>query len=195
MLMVCAEQARVETDLWGGRLACPCCAGELGPWGRATARPVRGLGGGLRWLRPRRAICRACRVTHVLLPDLCLLRRRDEVAVIGAALLAKVAGEGHRVIARRLGVVEDTVRGWLRRFGRDAEQIRAHFVRWAFALDPELGPLAPAGTAFADAMTAIGVACRAFVLRFGPQQAWPLVARLSGGALLCQRTTAFAWVP
>jgi hypothetical protein len=74
-----------------------------------------------------------------------------------------VAGVGHRGIARRLGVVEDTVRGWPRRFGRDAEQIRAHFVRWAFAPDPELGPLAPAGTAFADAMTAIGMACRAFV--------------------------------
>ncbi len=195
MLMVCAEQARVEADLWGGRLACPCCAGELGPWGHATARPVRGAGGRLRWLRPRRAICRACRVTHVLLPDLCLLRRRDEVAVIGAALLAKVAGEGHRVIARRLGVVEDTVRGWLRRFGRDARQIRAHFVRWAFALDPELGPLAPAGGAFADAMAVIGVACRAFVLRFGPQQVWPLVARLSGGALLSYPTTVFPRVP
>ena len=115
--------------------------------------------------------------------------------MIGAALVAKVAGEGPRVIARRLGVLEDTVRGWLRRFGRDAEQIRAHFVRWAFALDPELGPVAPAGSGFADAMAAIGVACRAFVLRFGPQELWPLVARLSGGALLCQTTTAFPSVP
>lgn len=195
MLMVCAEEARVEADLRGGRLGCPVCAGELGLWGHATSRPVRGPGGRLTWLRPRRAICRACRVTHVLLPDVCLLRRRDEVAVIGAALMAKVAGLGHRVIARRLGVVEDTVRGWLRRFGRGAEQIRAHFVRWAFALDPELGPVAPAGTVFADAMAAIGVACRAFVLRFGPQEVWPLVARLSGGALLCHRTTVFPWVP
>jgi hypothetical protein len=140
-------------------------------------------------------MCRACRVTHVLLSEVCLLRRRDEVAVIGAALLARVAGEGHRVIARRLGVLEDTVRGWLRRFGRDAEQIRAHFVRWAFALDPELGPVAPAGTAFGDAMAAIGVACRAFVLRFGPRELWPLVARLSGGALLCHTTSAFPAVP
>jgi hypothetical protein len=156
---------------------------------------VRGVGGRLTWLRPRRAICRACRVTHVLLPDVCLLRRRDEVTVIGAALLARAAGEGHRVIARRLGVLEDRVRGWLRRFGRDAEAIRAHFVRWAFALDLELGPVAPAGSAVADAVAAIGVACRAFVLRFGPQEVWPLVARLSGGVLLCHRSTGFPRVP
>jgi hypothetical protein len=30
----------------------------------------------------------------VLLPDLCLLRRQDEVAVIGVAIEASVAGEG-----------------------------------------------------------------------------------------------------
>lgn len=195
MLMVCAEEARVEADLCGGRLACPACDGELGPWGHATSRPVRGVGGRLTWWWPRRARCRACRVTHVLLPDVCLLRRRDAVAVIGAALMAKLAGHGCRVIARRLGVLEDTVRGWLRRFGRDAEPIRAHFTRWAFALDAELGPVAPAGDAFADAVAVIGVACRAFVLRFGPQELWPLVARLSGGALLCHTTSPFPTVP
>jgi len=30
--------------------------------------------------------------THVLLPDLCLSRRQDEVSVIGMAIEAKVAG-------------------------------------------------------------------------------------------------------
>jgi hypothetical protein len=45
--------------------------------------------------------------THVLLPDLALVRRRDEVLLIGAAIEAKVvAGEGHRPIAERLGVPE-----------------------------------------------------------------------------------------
>jgi hypothetical protein len=124
-----------------------------------------------------------------------LLRRRDAVAVIGAALLARAAGEGHRPIAERLGVPKDTVRGWLRRFARDADAIRAHFSRWAFALDVELGRVAPAGGAFADAVSAIGVAARAFVLRFGLGEAWPVVARLSGGVLLCHTSCPFPRVP
>ena len=80
---------------------------------------------------------------HVLLPDLCLLRRRDEVGVIGRAIEAKVAGAGHRRIAERLGVPRDTVRGWLRRFIARAGRVRAHFTRWALALDPVLGPVMP----------------------------------------------------
>ncbi|MCA1681519.1 MAG: intracellular growth attenuator family protein, partial [Actinobacteria bacterium] len=110
MLIVCAEQARVEAELVGGLLACPSCWGMLGPWGHARARVVR-CAAGERWLRPRRARCRGCAGTHVLLADFALLRRRDEVAVIGAAIEAKVGGEGHRSIAGRLGVPADTVRG------------------------------------------------------------------------------------
>src|SRR5687768_2398352 len=113
--MVCAEQATVEAELGGGALRCPGCDGRLGPWGYARERVIRGVG----WLRPRRAKCRGCGSTHVLLPELCLLRRRDAVAVIGVALAARAAGAGHRPIAGRLGVPKDTVRGWLRRFARD----------------------------------------------------------------------------
>jgi hypothetical protein len=127
----------------------------------------------------------------VLLGDVCLLRRRDAVAVIGAALAGKATGCGHRAIAARLGVPKDTVRGWLRRFGRDAEAIRAYFARWAFALDPEIGPVVPAGEVLADAVAAIGVAARAFVLRFGPREEWPVVAMLSGGVLLCHTSCPF----
>jgi hypothetical protein len=195
VLMVCAEGARVEAELVGGLLACPSCRGVLGPWGHARERVVRCAGGGERWLRPRRAKCRACAVTHVLLADCCLLRRRDEVAVIGEALAAKAAGEGHRAIAVGLGVPKDTVRGWLRRFAAGAEAIRAHFTRWAFALDPELGAIVPAGGGFADALEAIGVSVRAWVLRFGRRAVWRLVAVLSGGALLCHTSCPFPPVP
>lgn len=191
VLMVGALEAKVEADLVGGRLRCPACEGRLGPWGHARERVVRGLGR----LRPRRSKCRGCGSTHVLLPGACLLRRRDAVAVIGAALLARAVGEGHRPIAERLEVPKDTVRGWLRRFARDADAIRAHFARWAFALDVELGPVAPAGGAVADAVSAIGIAARAFVLRFGPDDAWPVAARLSGGVLLCHTSCPFPRVP
>jgi hypothetical protein len=133
--------------------------------------------------------------THVLLPDVCLLRRRDAVAVIGEALVAKAAGDGHRGIAERFGVPKDTVRGWLRRFAADAEAIRAHFARWAFALDPELGAIVPAAGGLGDAVEAIAVAARAWVLRFGPRAVWPLVAVLSGGVLLCNTSCPFLGVP
>ncbi len=190
MLIVCADEARVECELVGGALSCPSCRGVLGPWGRARARVLR-CAAGERVLRPRRARCRGCAGTHVLLADIALLRRRDEVAVIGAAIEAKVAGQGHRPIAARLGVPKDTVRGWLRRFAADSEAIRAHFTRWAVALDAELGAMLPAGSGVADALEAVAVAVRAWVLRFGPGLAWSLVSALSAGVLLCNTSCPF----
>lgn len=192
MLMVCAEQARVDADLVGGLLCCPSCRGVLGPWGHARARVLR-CAAGDRWLRPRRARCRGCAGTHVLLPDVALLRRRDEIAVIGAAIAAKVAGQGYRRIASRLGVHADTVRGWLARFAQRAELLRAHFTRCAVALDPQQGPVLPAGGGVADALEAVAVAARAWVLRFGPGDPWPIAGVLSGGALLATRVPAYPW--
>jgi transposase-like protein len=183
MLIVCAEVALVETELVGGLLGCPSCREVLGPWGHARERVLRCRAGD-RLLRPRRARCRGCAGTHVLLPDVVLSRRQDEVSVIGAAIEAKVAGEGCRRIASRLGVYAETVRGWLRRFAERADQIRAHFTRWVVALDPELGAMLPAGSGIADALEAIAVAARAWVLRFGPGDPWRIASRLSGGMLL-----------
>ena len=193
MLIVCAEQARVEAELVGGLLGCPSCRAALGPWGHGRERVLRGSAGD-RLLRPRRARCRGCAGTHVLLPDVALSRRRDEVVVIGAAIEARVAGEGHRPIARRLGVHADTVRGWLRRFAERAERIRAHFTRWAVALDAELGAVLPAGIAIADALEAIAVAARAWVLRFGPGDPWRIASVLSGGGLLGNTSSPLAAV-
>lgn len=190
VLIVGAEQARVEAELAGGALLCPSCRGRLGRWGYARGRVVR-CAAGDRWLRPRRARCRGCAGTHVLLPDLCLLRRRDEAAVIGRAIEAKIAGAGHRAIAERLGVPRDTVRGWLRRFVARAGRVRAHFTRWAVVLDPELGPVMPAGSGVADALEAIAVAVRAWVLRFGPVGVWRIAAVLSGGTLLSNTSCPF----
>jgi transposase-like protein len=188
MLIVCAEQARVESELVAGVLSCPSCRGVLGPWGYARSRVLR-CSEGDRLLRPRRARCRGCAGTHVLLPDVALLRRQDEVSVIGQAIEAKVAGEGYRSIAGRLGVHAGTVRGWLRRFAERADQVRVHFTRWAVVLDPELGPVLPAGGVVADALEAIAVAARAWVLRFGPGDPWRIASALSAGVLLCNTST------
>ena len=188
MLSVCDEQARVEAELVGGRLGCPSCRGVLGPWGHARERVLR-CATGDRMLRPRRARCRGCLGTHVLLPDVALSRRQDEVAVIGAAIEASVAGDGCRRIASRLGAYADTVRGWLRRFASRADLIRAHFTRCAVWLDPELGPIASAGSVVADALEAVAVAARAWVLRFGAEDPWRIASRLSGGMLLANTSS------
>lgn len=50
----------------------------------------------------------------------------------------------------------------LRRAPRALAEDGAHVSRWAFALDPELGPVAPAGGVFAIAVAVIAVAARAF---------------------------------
>ncbi|MGH2863484.1 MAG: helix-turn-helix domain-containing protein [Solirubrobacteraceae bacterium] len=130
----------------------------------------------------------------MLLPDLVLLRRQDEVGVIGVAIEASVAGQGYRRIASGLGVPADTVRGWLHRFAERAGLIRAHFTRCVVVLDPELGAVLPAGGGVADALEAIAVAARAWVLRFGPADPWQIASRLSGGLLLATRAPALAWL-
>ncbi|MGA2014364.1 MAG: DUF6431 domain-containing protein [Solirubrobacteraceae bacterium] len=183
MLIVGTELVLVEAELVGGRLGCPSCPGVLGPWGHARERVLRCRTGN-RLLRPRRARCRGCGGTHVLLPQLVFSRRQDEVAVIGAAVEAHVAGEGFRPIAARLGAYPETVRGWLRRFTGRAEEIRTLFTRCAVALDPELGAIMPAGGGVADALEAIAITARAWVLRFGPAEPWQIASRLSGGLLL-----------
>ncbi len=111
--------------------------------------------------------------------------------MIGAAIEAGVAGEGHRSIAGRLGVPKDTVRGWLRRFVADRDAIRAHFTRWLVALDLELGAVLPAGGGVADALEAIALAGRAWVLRFAATGVWRVASVLSGGRLLCNTSSPF----
>lgn len=191
VLIVGTNAAAVEADLIAGRLACPRCGNVLRRWGHARTRILHRLTT-TEWLRPRRGICAGCGATHVMLSEDTLLRRRDDVGVIGAALVAKAGGSGHRRIAAQLGREQSKVRRWLRRFAARAESVRAHFTRWAHALDPMLGPIVPTGSAFADAVEAIGIAARAAVHRLGPRPAWALASVLSTGALLATRNDLWA---
>ncbi len=102
MVTVEADAAGVERRLAEGLIGCPGCGGRLAGWGRARPRVVRGLEG-VRRLVPRRARCRGCKVTHVLLPVFVLVRRADTVEVIGAAVTARAGGAGVRTIAAGLG--------------------------------------------------------------------------------------------
>jgi hypothetical protein len=130
-------------------------------------------------------------VTHVLLPVV-LLRRADTAAVIGAALAAKARGGGYRRIAVVLGRPVETVRGWLRRFAGRVEAVRSVFTGWlrALAADPVMPE--PAGSAWADAVTAIVAAAQAVATRFelGRVAPWELAVAVSSGCLL-----ALGWPP
>ena len=95
-------------------LSCPSCTGPLQPWGHARARTVRDHGTTVVALRPRRARCRSCRGTHVLLPAVVAPRRADTTAVIGSALQASARGTGYRRIAAQLARPLSTVRRWIR---------------------------------------------------------------------------------
>lgn len=190
--MVGTDPTLVEEQVRQARLACPDCGSELRPWGSARRRTVRGYGS----VAPRRARCSGCRSTHVLLPVNCLARRADGVEVIGSALIEKAAGAGHRPIAARLDRPVSTVRGWLRAFGRNAERIRVLFMGLFAVLDAAPAPLAPAGSPFADAVSAMGAAVAAARRRVGAVVAgwspWQVAAAASGGRLLAPDLAAGA---
>ncbi len=187
MLTVNGDRDEVERQLAGGELACPSCGGVLGGWGDGRPRPVRMAEGRDAVLVPRRSRCRQCRATHVLLPAWCLLRRADAAAVIGAALEAAAAGDGHRRIAVRLGRSASTVRGWLRRFAGRAEPVRVFFTVLLARVAPD--PVMPAGavSAVAAAVSAIAGAAMAVTERWplvGQVPVWAAASAASGGLLL-----------
>lgn len=183
MLMVDTGAPVVERLLLAGQLICPRCGGVLRPWGHARWRVSRREAGTVRH-RPRRARCKGCATTHVLLSAVWFSRRADSGSVIGSALLAKAAGAGHRSIAAALGLPACTVRGWLRRFGARAEEVRVFFTRLLHSLDPQADPLLARDSVFADALEALGRAGAAGVRRLSPRPPWEFASWASAGLLL-----------
>jgi hypothetical protein len=188
----------VERRLGEGRLVCPGCGARLRPWGHARPRTVRELDGVLA-VHPRRARCSGCGVTHVLLPVSCLLRRADTVEVIGAALVARADGAGHRTIAARLGRAPETVRGWLRRLGGRLEAICSFFT--VLLVRVEVDPVVPeaGASAWADALRAIWAAWNATRSRWrglgagvGLVTPWRSVCAATSGRVLSPSWPALA---
>jgi hypothetical protein len=107
--------------------------------------------------------------------------------VIGAALTAKAAGQGHRPIAVVLGRPVSTVRGWLRVFARNAERVRAAFTALLVELDPLAGSMPVHMAVFADAVEAVGAVGAAARRRLGVLGAvspWQLAVAVTNGRLL-----------
>lgn len=188
MLTVEADQDRVESRLAAGQIDCPSCRGQaLRSWGWARPRAVHGL---LGVLRPRRARCPGCLITHVLLPVTVLSRRAYGVEVIGAALAARAGGRGHRPIGASLGVPATTVRGWLRRMAARLEPVRVHLLQVAGRAGVDVSVPKALGSPWGDLLAALDTARTAVLGRFGPigvlgpVTAWQVASASSGGRLL-----------
>jgi hypothetical protein len=129
-------------------------------------------------------------VTHVLLPVTVLLRRAYVVEVIGAALVARVGGSGHRVIGAELGVPAATVRGWLRVLGARLEAVRTCLLQVARRAGVDQAVPKAQGSGWGDVLAALGAATAAVIGRFGvfgglgPVTAWQVAAACSAGRLL-----------
>jgi len=121
------------------------------------------------------------------MPVAALWRRADLAEVVGAALVAKAAGDGLRVIAVGLGRHVDTVRGWLRRFTVLADRLRALFTVLLVDVGPDPQVPAEFGSPFADAVAAILGARAAMVSRWpvlGKAPPWWIASAVTGGRLL-----------
>ena len=165
MVTVEVDPVRVESRLAAGEIGCPRCGeGVLAGWGHARARWIEGLADSL---RPRRARCRSCRATHVLLPVSVLLRRAYAAGPIWAALTARAEGAGHRRIGASLGVPAATVRGWLRRAGSRLEAVRVWFLGVAVAAGVDVRIPDGTGCAWRDVLAAVAAATAAIRFRFG----------------------------
>ena len=144
-------------------------------------------------LRPRRARCRACRVSHVLLPAVVAPRRADTSAAIGAALQASARGIGYRRIATLLDRPLSTVRRRIRA-SRDlsTSRLRAQAVAWLARVDRDvLTNLTPQPTRLGEALTALAAAAvtlRARVARHVPP--WTLIGQITHGRLVTRAALA-----
>jgi hypothetical protein len=171
--------------LIAGVLRCPC-GGPLRRWGYARTRIVWDLGHARQQVRPDRAYCRSCGVTHVVLSIDLLPGRAYTLAVIGAALLGGAHGQGHRQLATRLQIPAATVRSWLRRARSNAEPLRRLGVQTVVTVEPELLPTRVQPTALGYAVEALTAAALAVVRLFGGDESalWPVICMITRGRLL-----------
>lgn len=191
MLTVSVDVLVVESQLAARALSCPC-GGVLAPWGHARCRVVIDVGEDRR-VQPRRARCRSCRQTHVLLPAIVLVRRGYTAAVIGRVLEWAAAGMAVRRLAGLAELPRSTVRGWLARFSALAEVLAGHFLAWLLWLAPSRARLGSSrqATAVADTVAAVVAAGQAGSGVVDGQGVWAFASAATGGRLLCNTTAPF----
>jgi len=186
-VIVVVSLQRAEQTLLAGDMPCPRCRGVLRPFGTGRTRTVRGVGADTVTVTPRRARCRDCSGTQILLPTELVPRRADSTEAIGNALAAKACGAGYRAIAARFGRPESTVRRWLR-------AVREPHARWlyrravdqAVLIDREmLVRPAPQQTTLGNALNLLAGAAVRFRDCFGiSDPVWSLICFFAHGRLL-----------
>jgi len=183
-VIVVLDPQRAQADLTASLLRCPGCCGPLRPWGFARVRSLRSACGPVT-LRPRRARCAQCAVTHVLLPARAPARLGHTIELIGLALLASAAGDSARTISAELAVPADTIRGWVRRATSRASWLYAQGIIAGHSFDPMLPAAVPRRSVLADALESLAAAAAAAVRRLGPLgPPWPIIAMVARGRLL-----------
>lgn len=185
-MVIVADEDAAGQELAASCMPCPSCSGgSLRPWGHARTRVLRGLRGARHTLRPRRARCRDCGATHVLLPAHAPPRRADTLQVVMAGLLAHQGGTGARTIGADLDVPVDTVRSWVRSASAHAQWLRERATQWAYRMDPVHPPIQTTGSPLGDALNALGYAAAATARRVPrPLTAWQLIGLISAGCLV-----------
>jgi len=190
IVVACPERA--ERILQAGNMGCPRCPGRLRPFGHGRTRTVRGRGGDMLRVTPRRARCGDCGGTQILLPTTLTVRRADSTEVIGAALAAKAGGAGFRAIAATLARPVSTVRSWLRRIPeRHARWLYERAVDRAVQIDRELlvGP-AQYPTVLGQALNLLAGSALRYRERLGlTDPVWALIGFFAQGRLLAPPVT------
>ena len=191
-MIVVACPERAERILQAGNMGCPRCPGRLRPFGHGRTRTVRGRGGDMLRVTPRRARCGDCGGTQILLPTTLTVRRADSTEVIGAALAAKAGGAGFRAIAATLARPVSTVRSWLRRIPeRHARWLYERAVDRAVQIDRELlvGP-AQYPTVLGQALNLLAGSALRYRERLGlTDPVWALIGFFAQGRLLAPPVT------
>ena len=180
------DTAAARIALARRKLGCPDCGQPLRPWGHARERTVRDLDGALVRVRPDRAFCTGCDVTHVVLDAGLLPRRAYAAGLIGQVLVAAALGSGHRRIARELAVPAGTVRGWIRGARRSAAELRISGIRTVVAFDQDALPTRVRPDELGCALEHLGAAASVLGHRFGLQHTslWARINMLTRGRLL-----------
>jgi transposase-like protein len=151
----------------------------------------------VRWPERERKIfiprvrCRACGVSHALLPAFVLARRLDAAEPVGA-VIEQVAGGGCgvRVAAAAAGVPHTTARGWVRRFAGRAGELAVSFSALAVELGAEVVRLLP--DRLRSAVVAIGAAfmAAAGLPGWAVLGRWRFACAVTGGSLLAANASS-----
>ena len=193
MVWPCPLTAGVYASMGRGvkvpRPDCPSCLVPVVFWS--------GYWRHVRWLERERKIfiprvrCRACGVSHALLPAFILARRLDAAETAGAVIGQVTGGAcGVRPAAAAAGVPYTTARGWVRRFAARAGELAVSFSALAVELGGEVVRPLPDRCRFAVAAIMAGFAAAAGLPGWAVLGRWRFASAVTGGSLLAANASS-----